>query len=143
MRHTRLRIVVLVLLTAVACAYPLVAPTPHRIDEAHCERIANGMTRAEVEAIFGVPPGRYDWAEESPAELWVISDGTASTLLIGEIYLDHPRDSRGLHTRMGWISRHGAFTVVFNHEGRVEWKHRNDSKIVPPWQRWWEKLRKK
>jgi hypothetical protein len=43
--------------------YPLLAPTPHRIDQAHFELIQNGLTRADVEAIFGVPPGQHDWAE--------------------------------------------------------------------------------
>jgi hypothetical protein len=42
--------------------YPLLAPPPHRIDEAHFQLIAEGMTEAEVEAIFGVPAGSYDSA---------------------------------------------------------------------------------
>jgi len=33
-----------------------------RIDEAHFQLITEGMTEAEVEAIFGVPAGSYDWA---------------------------------------------------------------------------------
>lgn len=46
--------------------YPLLAPTPHRIDQAHFELIKQGMAKADVEAIFGVPAGQYDWAEPEP-----------------------------------------------------------------------------
>ena len=40
--------------------YPLLAPTPHRIDEAHFKQIRIGMTLEEVASIFGAPPGKYD-----------------------------------------------------------------------------------
>jgi hypothetical protein len=35
--------------------WTMLAPPPHRIDEAHFQLITEGMTGAEVEAIFGVP----------------------------------------------------------------------------------------
>jgi hypothetical protein len=57
------RLLLLVLVAIVIGFYPLLAPTPHRIDQAHFELIQDGMTKADVEAIFGVPPGQYDWAE--------------------------------------------------------------------------------
>ena len=50
--------------------YPLLAPPAHRIDAAHFEMIAAGMTRAQVESIFGVPAGDYDWAESDGPSLW-------------------------------------------------------------------------
>src|SRR5262245_49350491 len=55
------------LIAGVTFFYPLLAPTPHRIDEAHFRQIQPGMTRAQVEAIFGAPPGEYDWAEADGA----------------------------------------------------------------------------
>jgi len=57
------------LVALVAFFYPLLAPTPHRIDETHFKLIEQGMSRAQVEAIFGVPPGEYDWAEADGAAL--------------------------------------------------------------------------
>ena len=50
--------------------YPLLAPPAHRIDQAHCDRITVGMTRQQVEAIFGVPEGDYDWAEADQQGVW-------------------------------------------------------------------------
>ena len=52
--------------------YPLLAPPAHRIDQAHCDRIKEGMTRQQVEGIFGVPAGDYDWAEANQRRLWAI-----------------------------------------------------------------------
>ena len=50
-------------LVGVLGLYPLLAPPPHRIDKAHCDLIKEGMTKDEVESIFGAPPGEYDFAE--------------------------------------------------------------------------------
>jgi hypothetical protein len=52
-----LRATSVVLLLGTLFLYSLLAPTPHRIDEAHFQLITEGMTEAEVEAIFGVPAG--------------------------------------------------------------------------------------
>jgi len=41
---------------------PLLAPTPHR-DRSQVDLIRPGMTLADVEALFGVPAGNYDWAQ--------------------------------------------------------------------------------
>src|SRR5262245_44743117 len=64
--------------------YPLLAPPPHRIDQAHCDLIKKGMTKDEVESIFGVPPGEYDFAEQKFSgykfRVWVRATGK-STLL--------------------------------------------------------------
>jgi hypothetical protein len=51
--------------------YPLLAPTPHRIDEAHYEQISVGMTLADVESRFGAPAGSYDWAVPEAPTLWL------------------------------------------------------------------------
>src|SRR5262245_36823777 len=59
----RSRIVLIVVLTGLLGLYPLLAPPPHRIDQSHANLIKKGMSREQVEAIFGVPPGDCDWAE--------------------------------------------------------------------------------
>jgi len=59
------QIVLALLIASIALFYPLLAPTPHRIDQGHADLIVQGMTKEQVEAIFGVPAGQYDWAEES------------------------------------------------------------------------------
>ena len=51
-------------LVGVLGLYPLLAPPPHRIDKAHCDLIKEGMTKDEVESIFGAPPGEYDFATQ-------------------------------------------------------------------------------
>src|SRR5215475_126609 len=51
----------IVLLATITLFFPLLA-SPHRIDEAHRDLIREGLTAAEVESIFGVPAGTYDWA---------------------------------------------------------------------------------
>lgn len=57
--------------------YPLLAPPAHRIDKDHFELIQNGMTLAEIESIFGQPPGSYDWAvaEDGGVRLWDVATG--------------------------------------------------------------------
>ena len=136
MRRSKLRVLVPLVTVTVVFAFPLLAPTPHRIDQAHFGLIQAGMSRADVEAIFGVPPGQYGWAEQSPPASWVaIFDGTASTLWIDEkikpFLVGWTRDV------VCWVSPHGAFAINFDAQGRVRWKSSGESRIVPPWQRWW------
>jgi succinate dehydrogenase flavin-adding protein (antitoxin of CptAB toxin-antitoxin module) len=68
-KHRIRRGMLAALIAGVTFFYPLLAPTPHRIDEAHFRQIQAGMTRAQVEAIFGAPPGEYDWAEADGSAL--------------------------------------------------------------------------
>jgi hypothetical protein len=64
----RSRFVLAAILSVVLGFYPLLAPPAHRIDQAHFDKIQPWMTKADVESIFGVPPGAYDWAEaDGPA----------------------------------------------------------------------------
>ncbi len=64
----RSRLFLAAILSVVLGFYPLLAPPAHRIDQAHFESIFPGMTRTDVESLFGVPPGEYDWAEaDGPA----------------------------------------------------------------------------
>jgi len=62
-----------IVLLIVTLFYPLLAPPPHRIDEAHFQLITEGMTEAEVEAIFGVPAGSYDWARPQTDLIWLVA----------------------------------------------------------------------
>src|SRR5262245_63526578 len=58
------RMLLAALIASITFFYPLLAPSPHRIDPDHFEFIVAGMTKEQVEAIFGVPAGKYDWAED-------------------------------------------------------------------------------
>jgi len=53
--HLWKRILLSLLIASITFFYPLLAPTPHRIDQAHADLITKGMPREQVEAIFGVP----------------------------------------------------------------------------------------
>jgi hypothetical protein len=138
------RLLLLALVAAIAGIYPLLAPTAHRIDRAHYERVKGGMTRADVEAIFGVPPGQYDWAESDLpytilvryAGLKPIQPAQARQIAELEIVFWH-QSSGGSET---WTSRHGAFAVGFDREGRVVTTRGDSVRIVPPWQRWWQTI---
>ncbi len=50
---------VAVVLVMAGVLVALLGPWPCRVTRANCERIKEGMTRAEVEAILGGPPGDY------------------------------------------------------------------------------------
>jgi hypothetical protein len=135
-----------ILIVSITFFYPLLAPTPHRIDQAHAKLIVQGMTKQQVEAIFGVPAGSYDWAEPesiSPFMIWFDLDGdvlvhqnggSSAVLLQG-----FPRRTNGT-----WTSRHGAFTVWFDMNDHVVGTNAaTEVRIVPPWQRWWRSYWKK
>lgn len=83
-RWTRMPLITLIVL--ITFLYPLLAPTPHRIDQTHADFIVRGMTKQQVEAIFGVPAGSYDWAEPesvSPFMVWfdLDTDGFSDVLV--------------------------------------------------------------
>lgn len=117
------------MLVAVVGLYPLLAPPLHRIDQVHFERISHRMSREQVEEIFGVPPGEYDWAEEDPD----------SFLVRLRYRFSQPWSWTETRTQPSvWISRHGNFWVSFDDENRViSTMIASEVRIVPPWQRWW------
>ena len=144
------------LLVLITFLFPFLAPTPHRIDRAHADLIVQGMTKEQVEAIFGVPVGQYDWAEEN-------GRGVYLRAFLGQITSTRLIDSTGKgdggnavvlgallaireppQTSLTWTSRHGSFTIWFDENEHVvssdAW---TDVRIVPPWQRWWTRLWKK
>ena len=148
--------------------YPLLAPPAHRIDRAHFDKIHVGMTRHQVEGIFGVPAGGYDWAELENPQLWtyvVLVESlewapraprfqdlsvnylaeVPQQLTVNEVIVEtpfyktnHPKTAR--YTHASWTSRQGSFLVWFDEHGLVtSTTHVGEVKIVPPWQRWWRK----
>jgi len=150
MRRFISRFLLIALLAVVIGFYPLLAPTPHRIDQAHFELIKAGMTKADVEAIFGVQAGQYDWAEPEPRRY---------TLMISTIALAQASQvdvKQEKHVQMAirfllksseagvsetWVSRHGAFRVHFDSNDHVLWTREDEVRIVPPWQHWWRQFR--
>jgi hypothetical protein len=150
MRRRWNRISLAALIVAITLLYPLLAPTPHRIDQAHAKLIVQGMTKQQVEAIFRVPEGSYDWAEPdslSPFMIWFDFDGDGFTdVLVHQnggsstvLFQGFPR-----RTNWTWTSRHGAFTVWFDiHDQVVGTNAATEVRIVPPWQRWWNRYWKK
>src|SRR5262245_17389059 len=149
MRRRWNRMLLAALIASIMFFYPLLAPTPHRIDQAHADLIVRGMTQEQVEAIFGVPAGEYDWAQEEAdsrvrlkiarlyrsvhASRFAVKraeDGSVISYLVHSIH-----QSR---TSLTWTSRHGTFMVWFDDNDLV---HSTNSwtevRIVPPWQRWW------
>jgi hypothetical protein len=130
------RLLLLALVAAVIGFYPLLAPTPHRIDRAHWKLIQAGMTRADVEAIFGVPPGEYDWADK----WWRYNTSVGST---GVVFIEPDVAPKPMTMGM-WVSQDGTFVIVFDAKGRAAWASRvMGSRIVPPWQRWWKTICKR
>jgi hypothetical protein len=140
-----------VLLAAVAILffYPFVAPPAHRIDQAHFDMVKGGMTEAEVDGIFGVPAGDYDWAVANPQHLWLdidyFSTGRSWTIASPprQFILLHFDDVTWISgTNLGhfktWTSRHGSFQIGFNTDGRVSFTQGlGATTIEPPWTRWW------
>src|SRR5438128_3815124 len=90
MRHFWNRSLLAALLVLITFLLPFLAPTPHRIDRTHCELITKGMTKDQVEAIFGVPAGQYDWAEQDGLGQFAVwldfdGDGWADLLIHNEV----------------------------------------------------------
>src|SRR5262245_10856951 len=108
---------VVVFLGVTTLLMPLLVSS-HRIDEAHRNLIREGMTAAEVESIFGVPAGTYDWAVQDELEYRLayyrvlrvyeqaIVTRSAQTLSAKKLALAL-RDSN----TQTWTSRHGSVMI--------------------------------
>src|SRR5437870_4659993 len=158
MRRFLSRVSLVAVLLTVLGLYPLLSPPPHRIDAAHFEMIKGGMTREQVEAIFGVPAGEYDWAQADSDALWLdlmgVRSGTVTSrqvidwdldlftpqrerFVVNEIIVDSSMTSLGLsHFNINagciWTSRHGSYSIWFDHQGRVSTTGTGgEVKIVP------------
>ena len=148
-----MRATVILLLIGTLFLYPLLAPPPHRIDEAHFQLITEGMTEAEVEAIFGVAAGSYDWARPQTDLIWLVAVAEMQQFEV-TAELDHrivqqelgirvavPRLDAPVHKTKQWVSRHGAFGVSLDERGRVASKlNGGPTRVEFPWQAWWRKL---
>ena len=166
-----LRVLIAAALLGLLGFYPLLAPPPHRIDEQHFELIQKGMALADVEAIFGQPPGNYDWAvaDDVGVGLWrgaaaayTLNFFNSSTIVVDAFSSDSlwvdlttatsPNATKTrfvttifLHSRIPgnvktWTSRHGSCTIWFDEQERVS--HKTDwqeSRVEPPWNKWWKK----
>jgi outer membrane protein assembly factor BamE (lipoprotein component of BamABCDE complex) len=158
MRRAWNRILLAAVIVSITFLYPLLAPTPHRIDQAHADLIVQGMTKEQVEAIFGVPAGQYDWAEEDRdvvlmkyrkmisvyytqvARRTIDQDGVP-TQIVGALHRAKPHWPQ---TSMTWTSRHGSFTIWFDEGERVaSTSALRQVHIALPWQRWWTRVWKK
>jgi len=126
-----MRATAIVLLIGTLFLYPLLAPPSHRIDEAHFQLITEGMTEAEVEAIYGVPAGSYDWARPQTDLIWLVAVAEMQQFEV-PAKLDHrivqqelgiritvPRLDAPVHQTKQWVSRHGVFAVSLDERGRV------------------------
>jgi len=164
MKRRFMRCFVVVSLAAITLLFPLLA-SPHRIDEAHRNLIRGGMTVAEVESIFGVPAGTYDWAvdhgpihrqlaeyrvriyvahEIAKAQREVVkaADETARQAARMKLALQPLLPS--LDRAQTWMSRHGSVTIFFDNAGHVTgiggWEK---TRVEPRWKKWWAKIRGK
>ena len=141
-----------IVLLIVTLFYPLLAPPPHRIDEAHFQLITEGMTEAEVEAIFGVPAGSYDWARPQTDLIWLVAvaemqqfevpAGRDHRIVQQElgIRITVPRLDAPVHKTKQWVGRHGVFAVSLDERGCVVDKHSGPTRVEFPWQDWWRRL---
>jgi hypothetical protein len=143
-----LRHFALALLIGTAFVYPLLAPAPHRIDEEHYRLIQPGMTEADVEAIFGVPAGAYDWAVADAVMLGFLSDLETKIHLEAEWHArqrprQRPSQALGRPRVKTWTSRHGVFGIGFDNHGKIAMTGAGAETRVRfdyPWQRWWRRI---
>lgn len=147
MKNRLNRGLVAILVISVTLFYPLLAPTPHRIDDAHFKLIQRGMSLAQVEAIFGAAPGDYDWADADRDSMWRIALALDPS---PHEYITRPRRPGAplpilpheiLLPTKSWISRNGFFEILFDEHGRVLSTYDLPHGVLPPWQRawrWWK-----
>jgi outer membrane protein assembly factor BamE (lipoprotein component of BamABCDE complex) len=86
------------------------------IDPAHCRQINKGMTRAEVEAILGGPPGVY--CTEYVGYGFVVQVGDCG-------FVDG--DTVGT-----WVGNEGVISVGFDKQGRAKWLVFEEASRPPP-----------
>jgi hypothetical protein len=134
-----LRMIAVKFLVGATFVYPLVAPPSHRIDEAHFRLIRAGMTEAEVEGIFGVPAGVYDWVMVLEEKYQTVIAPDPYSNAIVAIHTQYDPESRV------WISRHGIYGVTVDQENCVRTVHGfiGGPRIEPPWKRWLRVFRTK
>ena len=154
MRRRWNRMLLAALIASIAFLYPLLAPTPHRIDPGHFELIVAGMTKEQVEAIFGVPAGQYDWAEDdSQPRLHFYFRLRQVEYMLLAANSEYRNDTThatfrgraaGPQSEVTWTSRHGSLYAWLDDDDRVVSTHVSTQvRVTPPWQRWWNQYWKK
>jgi hypothetical protein len=139
---------VAIMLAFVTVFYPLLAPRPHRINRDQFGSVKRGMSRAEVDAIFGAPPGSYDWAE--PVAWFSLNEHRDVFVTLHRPappqtampWLIHELDGR-VRILETWSGRHGFFTISFSAEDRVVFRGSGKTRLFEPWWygwRWWRRL---
>jgi outer membrane protein assembly factor BamE (lipoprotein component of BamABCDE complex) len=110
MRRRKLRWV-LALAGLIAAGMVMSGCQPSRLTIENCDRIREGMTRAEVEAIVGVPPG--DYRLRPPEDEQIDSNSTAS-------FQKMQSSTRSFgETLERWRNDQVLLMVVFDSEGKV------------------------
>jgi hypothetical protein len=120
MRRARwVLLAIVVVAVAIAVVFFSLPPPPGSgITPAGVRSIGPGMTRAEVEARLGGPPGEY-------------SRDVVVEALPEELVVKHARTGSGYH----WVGRRAAVFVTFDAEGRVIASYPLD--VQPLGERWW------
>jgi hypothetical protein len=121
------------------------------------------MTAAEVEDIFGAPPGVYDWAvvDESLSVKYATYRALIFLARVQEAeaaaqdQVRYYAPARALKVKLRrlalegmtnktWTSRHGSVTISFDDDGRVVWVGDwMTTHLEPPWKKWWDKYKGK
>jgi hypothetical protein len=75
-----------VVLVVVGFLLPVLFPSPSKVTGANCERIKEGMTRAEVDGILGGPPGDHRTRPPAshPGRGIVMPDGVSLDIWTGD-----------------------------------------------------------
>jgi hypothetical protein len=95
---------------------PMPVPKPLvRVNQAQFQRIAEGMTEAEVEDLLGGPPGDYTWGRT-----YVICDSMASYAMFDGEEVEE------------WRSDDAIIRVYFGPEGTMVRKKSEDFLWMPP-----------
>jgi membrane-associated phospholipid phosphatase len=117
--RTRTRYIIAVILTLAVVAIAVVAMWPPQpgVTQANFDRIAYGMTLAEVEAIFGRPPD-VSWHRPHQDTIchWTCPSGHSTYLLISEtegVFGKNWPEADETITRKirRWLSRHEARAI--------------------------------
>jgi hypothetical protein len=108
-----------------------------RIRYENLDKIAAGMSMAEVERILGCPPGNY--ASGPLQQKLVAADGESVYISLDFSRSEFPAMRGG--TIFVWLGDRGEIGVEFDEEGTVIGKEYHKGRRVPA--AWWQYLEKK
>lgn len=132
-----LRLAAAMVFVGVVFFFPLLAPIAHRIDDPHFSMIRRGMSRSDVEAIFGVKPGAYDGLAMSPLTVYGHLDWAGPEPVPCQVAGARNDESTGW-----WIAEQGVYKILF-YDGVVCQGDFVGRPIQQPLLiRWWETLKR-